>query len=727
MKMKNKIHGLCGALLGALCLSAGCSSYEEPGALPAGGGQLYIKVDPSTYSADANELNSCESTIEKLRVYVFNADGSLDNMITAAAFPVKVRVSPGVKRVMVVANEPASAAGYLAAANTANGVEQVMYDLSDYLPVQDGLGTAYFTPALGTNVTASSTGYTLPMYGEATGVSVTYADTETAPKAVSVGLSRSVARIDVYIRKKPGITAEAKLSSYDTRLVIKNYPDNELNYPNPPWQPVSRGGKGAGFLASAHIAGLSSGFYQGRRELETNTDLTLSGDYQHCYSFYAPETDYSTYYNKMLNIALYNMTWNGVFKTYMPPDISWEESAFGPTLKKLERNKVYIVRWTLTPGMEDIDVDIEVCPWDVAPIQTEPVVHSEVTNCYMVAPGGEARIPLGQIYDAYATHPELGGPLSETAAVTVEQLWEEVASSGWMRALSIEGTGSNRDKYIKVGVNSRGASGDPYVNPLENNVSIALKLGGEIVWSFHIWITDYDPNHPANQRISPQLPGVVMMDRCLGEGTRSNTLYYPSLVGLAYQWGRKDPFVGRKFESGGSPSAGSWTLRGYFADEFADPMTLFEYRGLEYDENGLSKTLDAASLWYGQNGKKTIYDPCPRGWKVMPRTVYDATGGISRFTYHPNSGYGYGNDSFFRHADWGDFSMLGCWLDTRNTRDYGEAATLWVTSPSTGSEYPENNYWEIVPPATSTLLSSHTISPSTSPYAQTAMVRCVRE
>lgn len=303
MKMKNSIsYTFCAPLLAALWLLAGCSSPEELSTQPVSG-DLYITIDPSTY-ASSNDLNACESKIEKLRVFVFNSDGSFDNMISTTTLPVKVRVSAGSnKRVIAVANEPAAATGYLAAANTVNGVQQVMYDLSDYLPIETGSSDALYYGNLGTNVTAASTGYTLPMYGEATGVNVTYANTEGSPIGVSVSLSRCVARIDIYIRKKAGVGVVGKLLPASTRLGVLQYPGNILNrptggggyYPYPYESPAY----GAGFLAPDHIAPYNSGFCSqlefiaDAQTIPVATGVTDRSDYKLCYSFYAPETDYS--------------------------------------------------------------------------------------------------------------------------------------------------------------------------------------------------------------------------------------------------------------------------------------------------------------------------------------------------------------------------------------------------------------------------------------------------
>ena len=45
------------------------------------------------------------------------------------------------------------------------------------------------------------------------------------------------------------------------------------------------------------------------------------------------------------------------------------------------------------------------------------------------------------------------------------------------------------------------------------NAVVAMKVNGEIYWSWHIWCTDYNPNLKEGQQ---ELNGFVWMDRNLG-------------------------------------------------------------------------------------------------------------------------------------------------------------------------------------------------------------------
>ncbi len=101
----------------------------------------------------------------------------------------------------------------------------------------------------------------------------------------------------------------------------------------------------------------------------------------------------------------------------------------------------------------------------------------------------------------------------------------------------------------------------------EQNALIAAKevtvdnFGNEsafILWSWHLWITNYDPENELNQYNvlgsdnTEGLPGTwampaTWMSRNLGAMHEGNTGNYDDVqksLGLLYQWGRKDPFPG---------------------------------------------------------------------------------------------------------------------------------------------------------------------------------------
>lgn len=76
-----------------------------------------------------------------------------------------------------------------------------------------------------------------------------------------------------------------------------------------------------------------------------------------------------------------------------------------------------------------------------------------------------------------------------------------------------------------------------------NAVIGAYDANDELIWSWHVWATDYDPE---GENGSVELNGYTMMTRNLGALANGNATTSEILAsyGLYYQWGRKDPFIG---------------------------------------------------------------------------------------------------------------------------------------------------------------------------------------
>ena len=223
----------------------------------------------------------------------------------------------------------------------------------------------------------------------------------------------------------------------------------------------------------------------------------------------------------------------------------------------------------------------------------------------------------------------------------------------------------------------------------EGNAVIAAKdANGTILWSWHIWLTDQPQEHVYKNDAG------TMMDRNLG--ATSATKGDVGALGLLYQWGRKDPFLGSLSISSSAlamstiawPSAvSSSSSNGTIEYATAHPTTFITYNSSNNDwyYTGLSSTDN--TRWTTSSNDKSIYDPCPAGWRVpdggsngiwskagFDDTTYDRTNkGISfsisspSTTWYPASGY---RDYRDGGLDFVDF--------------YG---TYWSASPGSDSAY----------------------------------------
>lgn len=141
---------------------------------------------------------------------------------------------------------------------------------------------------------------------------------------------------------------------------------------------------------------------------------------------------------------------------------------------------------------------------------------------------------------------------------------------------------------------------EPFV---PGNAVVAVKnSAGTILWSWHIWVTDYNPDATAQTYKS----GAVMMDRNLGALDNG---VGPTAYGFLYQWGRKDPLIGS--------ANGTTTFATTYPVNVKQYITSVSGDKLEYTIKNpahLVKDLNNSSDAWGP--EKTKYDPCPSGWRV---------------------------------------------------------------------------------------------------------------
>ncbi len=247
------------------------------------------------------------------------------------------------------------------------------------------------------------------------------------------------------------------------------------------------------------------------------------------------------------------------------------------------------------------------------------------SNSYIVAPNGVSiLIPVSR-----ANKSMLGNQLGSNESFTADLVWTDnsnrIAANSNIKTIRTAGTGTSG--YILVSPGSA-----------QGNAIVAVKnTSGKILWSWHIWVTSYTPTGK-------------FMDRNLG--AIGNTPGDVNTKGLLYQWGRKDAFPGSGSLTGTlEPTLYTATgttaiaktqvsVSNNLANSIANPSTFYYGAGTNNNDwyTNSTSTTQNNDLW---KAAKTVYDPCPAGWRVAENSVWTDSGWSTFANYgRANSNYG---------------------------------------------------------------------------------------
>ena len=217
-------------------------------------------------------------------------------------------------------------------------------------------------------------------------------------------------------------------------------------------------------------------------------------------------------------------------------------------------------------------------------------------NCYIVSEPGQYMFPMVK-----------GNSSTSVGTVSnVSVLWETNNTSTKVATGSIISSVSIKGNYAYFSTPDNLKNG--------NALIAAHDASGKVLWSWHIWVcSGYNPQ-TTSQRYKSKTE--VWMDRNLGalSADRGSDFCY----GLLYQWGRKDPFVGfvSSATNGVMATTGTFSTAEYAENvgtvdfTIANPTTFITSPNTPKDWHYGGRD---NSLWVED---KTIYDPCPAGWRI---------------------------------------------------------------------------------------------------------------
>ena len=264
---------------------------------------------------------------------------------------------------------------------------------------------------------------------------------------------------------------------------------------------------------------------------------------------------------------------------------------------------------------------------------------------------------------------------------------------------------------------------------------------GNIVWSWHVWVTDYKPDARGGEQVlepvskrkllfslnnSSVLP---MMDRNLGamagyvDEAPASFVEMSKTNGFHYQWGRKDPFPSSyttkkisAINNKNSSTPPEGMLNRYAADGITYVVNGGQSGTISYQTScrqplvfyaasskGPAWTNIAATSFRGWNETdKPVWDPCPAGWRVISRVdlvaVYQngsslPNNNIKNYNTRDDDG-GYllyfeqldgGHASYFRFTGYGRYM---------NTFEFiGDLCTIWTRNKGTDNGYNAYSGW----------------------------------
>ena len=255
-----------------------------------------------------------------------------------------------------------------------------------------------------------------------------------------------------------------------------------------------------------------------------------------------------------------------------------------------------------TPTVDGFKEETQSCISEIVDVRhVTNLSLSGTANCYIVSSAGRYKFKT------------VKGNSTESvgSVVSCEVLWESFGTDETPTVGDlVYDVSYDDDGYIEFEATAR-----------KGNAVIAAKdAEGKILWSWHIWLTDMP-----EEQVYFNNAG-TMMDRNLG--ATSAVPGDVGALGLLYQWGRKDPFLGSSSIKTAitAKSTLSWptavdctSSTGTIDYSVLHPTTFIKGDNINSDWCKFNKGdswIVFESINIRWSCSKSLYDPCPVGWRV---------------------------------------------------------------------------------------------------------------
>ncbi len=331
-----------------------------------------------------------------------------------------------------------------------------------------------------------------------------------------------------------------------------------------------------------------------------------------------------------------------------------------------------------TFSMNAIEVSAEKDNWKDADGDFYPdgdYVELAESNSYIINPSHQEGVKIiygipikNRINDFWSNYAdEKSTPIDGTNEWIAEVIWQD--SSKPMITFSDEFDSPGSDTY-------RSADDKIFFHLIESdggvpegNILIGVKRASDAgsndyLWSWHLWITDYDPDYQTkawDARYVYEVPGGAVhryadrpgtsspvwgeggayhgkyiMDRNLGAMSaerETNLAFAKETRGMYYQFGRKDPFPAQDvtlYNMKFTPNSGDCIVKQNGPVSYSESIrTPYIFC---YNTTGNNWTTEEGfnnQLWNDPSSgssTKSLFDPCPPGWKLPESGIWSIFG-----------------------------------------------------------------------------------------------------
>ena len=317
-------------------------------------------------------------------------------------------------------------------------------------------------------------------------------------------------------------------------------------------------------------------------------------------------------------------------------------------------------------------------------VQPEDLSTNETANCYIVPGPGK--------YKFKAVKGNSSESVGDVKGVKV--LWESFGNNRTPEVGEIiKADASFMDGYIVFSTNDSYAEGNALIAAFSDEECTE----GNVLWSWHLWVTSTDLNAAAEEYNNG---AGIMMDRNLGALSSNAHSINENSAGLLYQWGRKDPFLSSYLSVGDNnyvettasvsmpESVDVNTSTGTIDYSVKHPQTFI--KGEDWLWNAENQSDD--SRW---DLEKTIFDPCPPGYKVPDSRIWNVA--LGRLGFH----YGFSAGDYKFVLSLSDHTVYYPYSKIRSYRSgYLNGLSDWFNYDACAYwGIPENNNYDVHAPA----------------------------